>query len=192
MGKSAAEIVAPLFKSAHGALVFAFNFSGQCYDRPLMNRMATPVIGSGKGLAGLDGAAQAGMIRAEVQALGKLHEAILIARTAPRSNPCSCRSSCCSGRKPNKEWVDAVAWLADHVRNTALAGCTADYRIRRGCVEMFFGSSLTVTALADKCDVARNTAGAHFGKVRKLLKDEESRAQIAVEDRLRAAGMVGA
>lgn len=181
-----------LFSSAHAALVFAFNVSSQQYDRPLMNRLATPAIGSGKGLVGLDGAAQAGMIRAEAQAIGKLHEAILTARIAPRANPCTCRSPCCAGRKPNREWTDAVLWLSDYVRTTALAGCTADYRIRRGCVEMYFGSSLTITELADRCDIARNTAGAHFGRVRKLLKEEEGRAHIAIDERLRSAGMIGA
>ena len=30
----------PLFDSAHAALVYAFNYSGQAYDRPLMNRLA--------------------------------------------------------------------------------------------------------------------------------------------------------
>ena len=77
----------PLFINAHSALVFAFNFSGQCYDRPMMNRMAAPSVGTGKGLVGLDGAAQAGMIRGEVKSLGKLAEAILIARFAPHSMP---------------------------------------------------------------------------------------------------------
>ena len=77
-----------LFNSAHGALVFAFNFSGQAYDRPMMNRLATPSVGTGKGLVGLDGAGQSGFIRAEVKAMGKLSEAIIIARIAPRSTPC--------------------------------------------------------------------------------------------------------
>lgn len=88
-----------LFDNAHGALVFAFNFSGQCYDRPAMNRLATPAAGTGKGLVGLDGAAQAGFILAEVKGMGKLAEAILTARLAPRSMPCHCRSSCCASHR---------------------------------------------------------------------------------------------
>ena len=207
MGQSAtAEVFAPLFESAHGALVFAFNFSGQCYDRPMMNRLASPSLGSGKGLAGLDGAAQAGMIRAEVCAVGKLAEAILIARIAPRSMPCHCRQSCCSGKKPNKEWTDAISYLADYVRTTALAGCTSNGILRREYVVRYFSRKderVSLEVLAERHDVARNTVSAHAAKVALLLggvppkKDRavvpgfEAMAMDAIEERLRDIGMVG-
>ena len=207
MGQSAtAEVFAPLFDSAHGALVFAFNFSGQCYDRPMMNRLASPAVGSGKGLVGLDGAAQAGIIRAEVQTLGKLAEAILIARIAPRSMPCHCRQACCSGKKPNKEWTDAIGFLADHVRTTALAGCTANGMLRREYVVRYFtrkDDRISLEALAEKHDIHRDTAGAHAAKVALMLGGAqpkkgkpgvpglESAAMDAIEDRLRDIGMVG-
>lgn len=207
MGQSAtAEVFAPLFESAHGALVFAFNFSGQCYDRPMMNRLASPAVGSGKGLVGLDGAAQAGMILAEVQTLGKLAEAIIIARIAPRSVPCHCRSACCAGHKPNKEWTDAISILADYVRTTALAGCTSNGILRREYVVRYFtrkDDRVSLEALAEKHDIARNTVSAHAAKVALLLggaqpkKDKpgvpglESAAMDAIEDRLRDIGMVG-
>lgn len=207
MGQSAtAEVLEPLFESAHGALVFAFNFSGQCYDRPMMNRLASPAFGSGKGLAGLDGAAQAGMIRAEVQAMGQLAEAILIARLAPRVTPCSCRSSCCSGHRPNKEWGNAIAVLSDHIRTTALAGCTSNGLLRREYVVRYFtrkAERISLEALADKHDVARNTVSAHAAKVTLLLGGVQARngkpatpgleeiAMNAAEDRLRDIGMVG-
>lgn len=201
-----AEALEPLFESAHGALVFAFNFSGQCYDRPMMNRLASPTFGTGKGLVGLDGAAQAGFIRAEVQALGKLAEAILIARLAPRWMPCHCRQACCSGKKPNKEWTDAIAYLADYVRNTALAGCTANGMMRREYVVRHFSRKedrTSIEELAERHDIARNTISAHAAKVATLLgghqakKDKaaapglESAAMNAIEDQLRDIGMVG-
>lgn len=207
MGQSAtAEVFAPLFESAHGALVFAFNFSGQCYDRPMMNRLASPAVGSGKGLVGLDGAAQAGIIRAEVQAMGKLAEAILIARIAPRSMPCHCRQSCCSGKKPNKEWVDAISYLADYVRTTALAGCTANSMLRLEYVVRYFSRKderVSIEVLAERHDVNRQTVGAHAAKVALLFggtqakKDKaavpgfEAAAMNAIDDRLRDIGMVG-
>lgn len=195
-----------LFQNAHGALTFAFNFTGQAYDRPMMNRLASPAIGSGKGLVGLDGAAQAGMIRAEVQAMGKLAEAILIARVAPRTKPCSCRSSCCAGHKPNKEWTDAVAYLADYVRTAVYAGCVVNGLMRREYLVRYFTKKderTSLEALADKYDIARNTVSAHNAKVATWLggiparKDKpaqlgmEQAAFDAIEDRLRAIGMVG-
>ena len=195
-----------LFTSAHGALVFAFNFSGQSYDRPAMNRLATPALGTGKGLVGLDGAAQAGFIRAEVKAMGKLAEAIIIARIAPRSMPCQCRSSCCSGQKPNKEWTDAIATLSDHVRTTALAGCIANGLMRREYVVRYFtpkDQRKSLEALADKYEIDRHTVSAHAGKVTAYFagitarKDKpgtpgmEPLAMNAIEDQLREIGMVG-
>ena len=209
MGKSAAvEILAEegLFSSAHAALVFAFNFSGQCYDRPMMNRLAAPAIGSGKGLGGLDGAAQAGFIRAEVRGLGSLAEAILIARIAPRAMPCHCRQSCCSGRKPNAEWVTAISHLADQARRSALLGCAANGIMRREYVVRYFTPKeqrISLEALAEKHDVDRNTASAHCSKVATWLgglpvrKDKpavpgmEELAVAAIDQRLREIGMVG-
>jgi hypothetical protein len=161
-----------LFNNAHAALVFAFNFSSQCYDRPMMNRLAAPSLGSGKGLAGLDGAAQAGMIRAEVRDLGKQAEAILIARVAPRSEVCECLAPCCAGSKPNKEWIAAISLLADHVRNTALAGCTANGLMRREYVVRYFapkGARVTFEQLSEKYDIAVNTVSAHSAKVARLF-----------------------
>lgn len=183
-----------LFSSAHAALVFALNYSGQAYDRPMMNRLAAPATGSGKGLAGLDGAAQSGMIRAEIKALGKLAEAILIARIAPRWMPCACRAACCSGRTPNCEWTDAVAILADMVRTTALAGCTAHGLLRRAYIVRYMTAKdarCTIEEIASRYEINRKTAEAHYGKVSKYLRATEAAAEAAIDDRLRTVGMVG-
>lgn len=193
------------FTSGHDALVFAFNVSDQAYDRPMMNRLAAPSFGKG-GLSGLEAPAQAGMIRAEVQAMGKLAEAIIIARIAPRSVPCHCRSACCAGHRPNKEWTDAISVLADYVRTTALAGCTSNGMLRREYVVRYFtrkDDRISLEALAEKHDIHRDTAGAHAAKVALLLGGAqpkkgrpgvpglESAAMDAIEDRLRDIGMVG-
>ena len=103
-----------LFRSAQDALLFAFRHAGQAYDRPMMLRMADTSRGAGAWLAGLDGAAQAGMIRAEVASLGRLYEAVIVARFADRSIPCQCKAACCSGERLNGEWINAVAYLADY------------------------------------------------------------------------------
>lgn len=181
-----------LFNSAHAALVFAFNSPGS-QSRSLMMMMASPAVGGGKGLIGLDAAAQAGMIRAEVQALGSPAEAILIARIAPRWQPCSCRSACCSGRRGNTEWTNAISVLADRVRTTALAGCVSNSILRREYVVRYFtprDGRGTMDAIAGRNDVNRKTVEAHVGRVAKTLKELESAAQNAIEDRLMAAGIV--
>jgi len=200
-----------LFKDAFSALVFAFNISsGQGYDRPMMNRLAAPTVSSGGGMSGLDALGQSGMIRAQVKALGKLNEAILIARTAPRSKPCECKAACCSGMKANKEWTDAIAYLSDHIRTTALAGCTANAILRREYVVRYFTHKKdrkTIESLARQYHVDRNTVSAHAGKVNALfagrptrkVKDDylsaepglESLAINQVEELLRTTEVVG-
>ena len=195
-----------LFDSAHAALVFAFNYSGQYYDRPMINRLAAPGAGSGNGLVGLDGAAQAGMIRSEVQALGKLSEAIIIARIAPRTVPCHCRSACCAGHRPNKEWTNAISFLADYVRTTALAGCTANGLLRREYVVRHFtrkDDRISLDELARRHGIHRDTASAHASKVAQLFGGSrpkngrpgaaglEAAAMDAIEARLLAIGVIG-
>lgn len=197
----------PLFVSAHAAMVFAFNFASDCYDRPIMNRLADGPRAAGKGLAGLDGAAQAGMVRAEVAALGRLAEAIIIARIAPRSTPCSCKSACCSGKRANKEWLAAISVISDHMRTTALAGCTSHGLMRREYVVRYFAGKdqrRNLEELAEHYKIDRKTISAHCGKVSFALGGSPARngvsavtglehaAMDAAEERLRACGMVGA
>lgn len=207
MGQSVIEAHGSLFENAHGALVFAFNFSGQSYDRPMMNRLAAPAVGSGLGLVGLDGAAQAGMIRAEVRALGQLAEAILMARIAPKTTPCHCRSACCSGMKPNREWSNAISFLADHVRKTALHGSCTNGLMRRDYVARYFtrkADRVSLEALAEKHEINRDTASSHCARVATLFGGSIARpgkqaeiglehvAMDAAEEKLRSSGIVGA
>ena len=181
-----------LFKSAHSALVFAFHFSGQCYDRPAMNKLASPSVGTGKGLAGLDGAGQAGMIRSKVKTLGPRMEAVLIARCAPPSMPCECRAPCCGGWKTNSEWFDAITELSYYVERS-LANTTANGLMRRLYVERYFackGKRMTVDAIAERVELTRQTAGAHYCAVIKSLGDLESAAQQAIDSVLRDGGLL--
>ncbi|HYD58951.1 MAG TPA: hypothetical protein VEC35_01255 [Noviherbaspirillum sp.] len=152
--------IEPLFKSADDALRFAYHFSAQQYDRPLMNRMADKTSRSGKGLAGLDGSGQAGMIRREMAALGPFYEAIVIANYAPRDIPCECRAPCCSGAKVNKEWSAAIDIVTTEAMQH-LTGKLSHYKLRRSIVERQFGVKHKIGDMADECGVDRDTASAH-------------------------------
>ncbi|QDD62659.1 hypothetical protein EJD96_00120 (plasmid) [Herbaspirillum seropedicae] len=198
-----------LFKDGYQALVFAFNHAGQTIDRPMMNRLAAPTVGKG-GMAGLDAIGQAGMIRSQVKKLGKVSEAVLIARTAPRDRPCECKAPCCSGSKLNREWVEAIGYLADYVRTTALAGCTTNGILRTEYVVRYFTHKKlrrTIESIAKDHDIDRNTVSAHAGKVNVLfagrparkVKNEyvpaepglESLALMQIEELLRDRAVVG-
>jgi hypothetical protein len=185
-----------LFRSTQHALLFAFRHAGQAYDRPLMLRMADATRGPGAGLVGLDGAAQAGMIRAEVADLGRLYEAVIVARFADRSIPCQCKAACCSGERLNGEWINAVAYLADYVRTSALAGCVSTGLLRREYVARYFAKDRreSIRDIAGRHGVDQRTAGAHAGRVAIFLGGSahgvEQAAIDAITDKLYAAGVV--
>jgi len=166
-----------LFSSAHAALVFAFNFSGQQYDKSMMARMASGPTREGKGLGGLDGAAQAGMIRAELDRLDPLLMHILIARVAPPAVPCDCGRNCCAGSKPNKVWVDAILFLTERALGE-MSGLLSHYLLRRGIIERCFGVKHNLADLADQCGVHRDTASAHNAKLVRWLKGAPAKGRM--------------
>ncbi len=194
-----------MFKNSFEALVFAYGDYKDRWERSTVNRMAAPGKGNG-GLSGVDRAAQAGMIRAEVHELGKVPEAMIVARVSAHKLRCACGHACCSGWSPNLEWSSACAVLADHIRNTALAGCTANGVMRREYVVRYFsrkGERESVERLANRYGLDRHTVGAHYQRVANLLgghpggKDAsnvsiglEAQAMSRIEDRLDKLGLL--
>ncbi|MFT0547851.1 hypothetical protein ACMHYO_16170 [Allopusillimonas ginsengisoli] len=144
----------PLFKTAHQALTFAYNFSASTLDRPLMNRMADKHKREGKGLAGFDGAAQAGMILRILKTLPRLQQMILIARFAPQGDACKC----CGGPVPSLLWMGAIREISDAAVTQALSGHITMRVLRDGIVARYFGQKVHLQTLVKKANVAPNTA----------------------------------
>jgi len=186
----------PLFRSAHDALVFAFNYSSQQYGKTPMSKVAVPASGSGKGLSGTDGAAQSGMIRLEVSALGKLPEAILIARFAPHTMSCSCRNRCCIGKTPNDEWTGAIHDLADHLKDNVLSGSYTTWDMRLQYIMRLFvpkQERLSLVELASRNNVHENTVNNHFAAVRRVFGGKngiEAFSLAMIDERLTEIGMI--
>lgn len=99
----------PLFKSTHDALRFAYNFNG---TNVVTATLGIPPGGNGKGLGGLDGAAEAGNIKRIVESLGEKVTAWAVVSFAPSRFPCSCGRSCCKGWRENPEWSEAAIEMA--------------------------------------------------------------------------------
>nr|WP_313036804.1 hypothetical protein [Achromobacter ruhlandii] len=196
--------VEPLFKSAHAALVFALNYSMQQYDRPLLNRIASGELtagmapGGGKGLSGLDGAGQAGMIRNELAQLSPIQQAALVASIAPQQLPCGCKVSCCSGWKVNQEWADALRDLTEAAAAGALSGCLSNGRLRSMLIQRLFGAKVTLSRLAEDHKVDERTVSAHHAKLKRWLFGGagqvglHQQASQALTQRLRACGWLDA
>lgn len=195
----------PLFSSAHDALTFAFNFSAQQYERPLMNRLAdSPTKVVSKGLSGMDGAGQAGLIFCALERLKPLHQFIVFATYAPRELPCSCRYPCCSGQKRNELWEECMIAIEEAAVTGALSGCVTVRTLRRGLVKMAFGDkSATLAELAERAGVHENTASNHYSRIRQWLfgrpatrkkeaeHGEHTVARLSIEAILEAGGVVG-
>jgi hypothetical protein len=166
-----------------------------------MNRLADKESRTGKGLAGMNGAGQAGMIRREVKALGDLYEALVIASFAPHATPCTCKASCCAGEKVNREWSDAI-YLITMSAMQELSGKLSHYALRRGIIERHFGVKRTITELAELCGVHRDTVSEHNSILTLWLAGDRrrdtpnakvgeiTRAIAAAGERLSLCGMV--
>ena len=76
-----------IFDSTRSALVFAFGFRTQQYGETPLAKLQRHRLGSGRGLVGMDGAGQAGMVLAQIDRLGPTDRAVIIARFAPRFEP---------------------------------------------------------------------------------------------------------
>jgi hypothetical protein len=135
-----------LFQNADAALKFALRYSSQQYAQtPMAKRLkSNGSIGSGKGLVGLDGAAQAGMVRARLERMGKEQQACLVARFSARVEDCPC----CGGNRMLDEYKESLlalaAWADQFVSNSGSA-----QRLRFGVVQAYFDKKATINKLAE-------------------------------------------
>jgi hypothetical protein len=184
----------PLFDSAHNALIFAFNYSAQVYAAPAMNRAlnVSHNNGTSKGLGGLDGCAQAGMILSRLKKLPELHELIIVARFAPQFKSCACGASCCSKRRINAQWFDAINQIADQTRET-FENTRVTRFMRYVLIKRFFTKKRDqsdINKVADELGINRNLTSQHIGKINKTLKQIELLAFQSIENDLIEAKIV--
>lgn len=160
----------PLFETAHNALLFAFNFSAQQYERPLMNRLADAPDGHvSKGLAGTDGAAQAGMIMSRVMLMPALSQYIIFAQYARPTIRCECKRPCCSGHKPNAQWEAAIAEVSRASIAGASSGALSYRALRDVIVRKMFGAKVDVVAAAERCGLEERRAYQYQAAIKQWL-----------------------
>lgn len=156
----------PLFSSAHAALMFAYNHHNEIYDRPLLARLAQRTSpGKSKGLGGVDGAAQAGIILASVQKLPRLYQAIIVARFSPRTDRCKC----CQGSVDRHEWMAAIREISDAAASDALSAHPTARVLRDAIVARYFGKDVLLADAANRAGVSVSTATNHNGKIKLWL-----------------------
>lgn len=178
----------PLFSSAAAAVAFALNFTGHSYQSAMINRMAGTPAPTGRGLGGLDGAAQAGMIRAELASIGVLGEAIITAEMAQRTKPCSCRAPCCSGEVTNVEWSASIGVLSNLMKDLKI--CPSHFVVRANLLRRFFGVDISISEIARQSGLSRDTITAYNSKLVSVLKPEKKRAWAEFDRRLIERGII--
>jgi len=161
------------FDSYHEALVFAFRCAGQASPppTPIAKLMRGPVS-SGHGLAGLEAAAQAGFIRAEVGAMAPVLRNIIVARFAFEE----------------KERLAALIELIPHAAAQLGTGINSR-RMVDTLVQRYFGARVFLNDLAEQVGVHASSATRAWQKIRDRLRADEDRADEEIGDRLRAAGV---
>jgi hypothetical protein len=178
----------PLFASAASAAAFALNFSSESYQTSAVNRMAGTPAPSGKGLGGLDGAAQSGMIRAELAGIGFMGEAIIVAEMAHKTKPCPCKAPCCSGEIVNREWAAAIGLLSNFLKETKIA--PAYFIVRTNLLRRYFGVDISISEIARHSQLSRDTITAYNAKVTSFLKVEKKLAWAQFDQRLMERGII--
>jgi hypothetical protein len=172
-----------MFNNIDQALRFAYNYNARIFKPSTVYSLGTRISGGGSGLGGLDGAAQSGMIRAEVSTLPPLYEAITVARYASPSTLCFCKRPCCKGSQVNPEWITAVSLITDTIAN-AVDGARFNYNLRRRLVERYFGSDILIDTIAKQCNISRNTVTNYNSSIAKLLRIEETNTNQMVCNKL--------
>ncbi|MGP8437169.1 DNA-binding protein [Paraburkholderia fungorum] len=179
-----------IFKSAHEAVIFACNYAAQQYAMsPMAKLLQRGGSGSGRGLIGLDGAAQSGMVLAELQRIDYVQMLVLVARCAPRKERCECKHACCGGWKPNPLYRDAVSQLTELVI-PALGGAFSLRRFRASVIEKFFGEKIKIKEIAGDLNIPPRTAERHASIINAYLKDVEKSAWTEWYGHLDEAGMI--
>lgn len=183
-----------LFKDAAAALSFGFRFSDSQFEISAVAKMVKGVsTGTGKGLVGNAGAAQAGMVMANVQRLKPLEQACIVGRYSLRFVDCECGNVCCMGEKVLKEYQDAILLLDREVAQLAVTGISKR-QMRHAIIRAYFENDkkrkpIKINEYADRLKVARRTAHDHKTKIWAALADLDKTARTHIDSLL--SGMVG-
>lgn len=194
-----------LFRDAESALRFLFRIEYENYERSLLADLASGPRPNGRGLAGLDGAGNAGIIGAQLATLPQLWRRILTVRSLVRQTRCECGRSCCSGVKTNPRWLVEVAWISETVfLDLQLPLLREKRRVREALVCLYFRSGNVAARLlgidagkvnfqkvADVAGIHRNTLSDYNSQLCTILGREEKQAWSSIEERMQSAGIVG-
>jgi hypothetical protein len=176
----------PLFNTTADAIMFALRFSSQQYAETPMSKLMKRNGGrsSGKGLVGLDGAGQAGLILKKIDTLGALERACIIARYTDRVSQCPC----CKQTTASDGYRAAITMLADWAART-IEHVTDVERMRFAIVQDFYERRRLVGKTAEGIGMPRQTAYDNRARIHDKLTMLDKKALGDIETAL--ASIVG-
>ena len=174
----------PLFRSTHDALIFCFEYAGQQSPRtPMTSLLKGGNIGSGKGLSGLDGAAQAGFILAAVGRLPDVQHNVIVARYHRATHECEC----CEQPTRSYEWRNAIDALTHCVE---LEG--VNKKVRLMLVERVFnGTKISIDRISKENSLNNRTLYRQLASIKEKYRKQEKLAMAELEQYFIAVNVVG-
>ncbi|QMT41272.1 DNA-binding protein [Neisseria shayeganii] len=166
-----------LFGSVEEALTFAFHYSAEQSPRTPMTALAQGgAIGSGKGLYGVDGAAQAAMILNKLDALPKEQRWALTVRFGDVEHECPC----CGHPAKSHEWKDAVDGLSWCVE---LEGIPKQMR-HAMIAKVLCRQKVDLAGMSERYGLARSTTYRQQNELKHRLNTHERQGLDAIRDML--------
>ncbi|MFZ6760397.1 hypothetical protein ACO0K9_24605 [Undibacterium sp. Ji50W] len=173
-----------LFNNTHDALTFAFNYSSQQYAISPMAKLALQGAGAGasngrgKGLVALDGAAQAGMILAEIERLPSVQRACITARYAIRTAECKC----CGSEGLSEDYRNAIGNLRE-LCSSQVTGMSLRI-MRETIIRAFYERRISILKKAEELRIAKSTVYDQKRLIWGWLSKVDAEAQNLIADKL--------
>lgn len=177
----------PLFKTTHDALRFAFGYmERQSPKTPLMSMVGSgryreedspprsDSISNGNRLIGLDAAAQAGMILAEVCRLPDDQHNVIVARYYRTTHECKC----CGSEVPREEWSAAIDALSHCVELEGVHRKVRNEMVKKAVC----GGKLDIDRLCKEHSLARRTLYAQLASIKTKFRKLERTALINLDN----------
>jgi hypothetical protein len=186
----------PPFVSTESAVRFALNRDGSP-AQPLFTKMLSEgAMRITRGWSAIDAATQAGLILCALRQIQRVKFSTLVAKSSPATLPCSCRSACCSGRKINFQWREALGELA--IESHSIVDATLP--VRRALLVKIYGRGYThLTKIAKEFNEELDTVTVQhrqlirwlYGARGKNIEGLEPSAWREADGILRTVGIVG-
>lgn len=171
--------IQPMFKSGHDACRFAYAFNHQQYPMTIMSRlMRGSIIGSGRGLYGLDGAAVAGTVKRHVSTLRYPYPDVIGARYEIDYNNALKHIGVIA------QSVIPALGTGSHNRRCVLELVMYYFRIPGSN-----GKPIKLAELADKYGVHASTITRSWRPIKQRIRELESQSQSDIDSRLVEFGL---